>query len=52
MVEVWSLNPEQQDNLWDKDTCPFCGAKIVEMDLTVDEAYWVCYYCDTQFICE
>jgi len=52
MVQVWELNPEQQDDLWIRDKCPFCGAKIIERNLTCDEAYWKCVYCDYQFIQE
>lgn len=52
MVEVWSLNSEQQDNLWVSDICPYCNSKIVDKDLTVDIAYWHCVYCDNKFIVE
>jgi len=52
LIQVWELNSEQQDNLWIKDKCPSCGAKIIEKDLTADLAYWSCRFCDTQYIVE
>jgi uncharacterized protein with PIN domain len=52
IVEVFDLNPEQQDSLWVSDRCPYCNEKIVNKDLAVDIAYWVCSYCNIQFVVE
>lgn len=52
LVQMWELNSEEQDNLWIDDRCPFCGAKIVSKNLTVDIAFWNCRFCDVEFVCE
>jgi hypothetical protein len=52
MIQVWELDPEQQDSLWIRDICPYCNAKIIEKDLAVDIVWWHCAYCDNQFIVE
>ena len=52
LVQIWELNSNQQDNLWIKDECPFCGAKIVSKDITEDRALWDCRFCDAEFVCE
>jgi len=48
LIYTFELNDHQQDILW-SDTCPLCSAKIIEVEKTVDFAYWMCKYCDTCF---
>ncbi len=50
-IQVWTLNSEQQDDLW-KDYCPICDSKIINAERNVDFAKWHCERCDTLFLCE
>lgn len=52
LIQVWQLNSEEQDNLWINDKCPKCNSKIIQKDLTVDYAWWMCRYCDITYIIE
>jgi DNA-directed RNA polymerase subunit RPC12/RpoP len=51
LIKTWTLNSEQQDNLW-KNYCPICGSKIIITERNVDFARWLCERCDTLFLCE
>jgi len=48
LIYTFQLNEHQQDILW-SDICPFCSAKIIEVEKTVDFACWFCKFCDTYF---
>ena len=52
IINLWQLNDTEQDKLWINSVCPKCGAKIIQKEITVDYANFVCSRCDISYVCE